>query len=79
MMYVGCGGRKRWRFCGLWDVIRLVTIAVLCVCVEGGQELEMDEDSLRLWLHMAVGRRAEGEASAKTLNSFRLASIAASH
>lgn len=52
---------------------------VLCVCVEGGQELEMDEDSLRLWLHMAVGRRAEGEASAKTLNSFRLASIAASH
>lgn len=52
---------------------------VLCVCVEGGQELEMDEDSLRLWLHMAVGRRAEGEASAQTLNSFRLASIAASH
>lgn len=33
---------------------------VLCVCVEGGQELEMDEDSLRLWLHMAVGRRADG-------------------
>lgn len=61
-------------------MIRLVTIAVLCVyALKGDRNWKWTEDSLRLWLHMAVGRRAEGEASAKTLNSVRLASIAASH